>query len=214
FVHGLGAQTAEGVAEWLHYEVRRMLDIPITQGRRYSWGYPAVPDQSEHLKVDRLLDLSRIGMRITDGYAPDPEQSTLALVAHHPQAIYFGTRQGRLLPNGSPDDLIRGRAAAEAQRRLEALGPELARVERPAQLVQRRDVLLTHALARGLEQDQVARAAELGGHAHERLALRRFEPVRGQHDRLARLEALAHGRLQQLLRARRQLLLGDASGQQ
>ena len=60
----------------------------------------------------------------------------------------------------------------------------------------------------------MARAAELGGHAHERLALRRFEPVRGQHDRLARLEALAHGRLQQLLRARRQLLLGDASGQQ
>ena len=108
FVHGLGAQTAEGVAEWLHYEGRRMLDIPITQGRRYSWGYPAVPDQSEHLKVDRLLDLSRIGMRITDGYAPDPEQSTLALVAHHPQAIYFGTRQGRLLPDGSPDDVIRG----------------------------------------------------------------------------------------------------------
>jgi 5-methyltetrahydrofolate--homocysteine methyltransferase len=108
FVHGLGAQTAEGLAEWLHYEVRRMLDIPLTQGRRYSWGYPAVPEQSEHEKVDALLDLSRIGMSITEGYAPDPEQSTLALVAHHPQAIYFGTRQGRLLPNGSPDDVIRG----------------------------------------------------------------------------------------------------------
>ncbi|HEX4563500.1 MAG TPA: homocysteine S-methyltransferase family protein [Solirubrobacteraceae bacterium] len=108
FVHGLGAQTAEGIAEWLHYEVRRMLDIPLTQGRRYSWGYPAVPDQSEHLKVDQLLDLAQIGMRITDGYAPDPEQSTLAIVAHHPQAIYFGTRQGRLLPDGSPDDVIRG----------------------------------------------------------------------------------------------------------
>ncbi len=108
FVHGLGVQTAEGLAEWLHYEVRRMLDIPLTQGRRYSWGYPAVPEQSEHLKVDRLLDLSRIGMSITSGYAPDPEQSTLALVAHHPQAIYFGTRQGRLLAEGSPDDVIRG----------------------------------------------------------------------------------------------------------
>jgi 5-methyltetrahydrofolate--homocysteine methyltransferase len=108
FVHGLGVQTAEGLAEWLHYEVRRMLDIPVTQGRRYSWGYPAVPEQSEHLKVQRLLDLSQIGMTITDGYAPDPEQSTLALVAHHPQAIYFGTRQGRLLPDGSPDDVIRG----------------------------------------------------------------------------------------------------------
>jgi 5-methyltetrahydrofolate--homocysteine methyltransferase len=69
-----------------------------------------VPEQSEHLKVERLLDLSQIGMTITDGYAPQPEQSTLAMVAHHPQAIYFGTRQGRLLPDGSPDDLIMGSA--------------------------------------------------------------------------------------------------------
>jgi 5-methyltetrahydrofolate--homocysteine methyltransferase len=108
FVHGLGVQTAEALAEWLHSEVRRMLGIPATQGRRYSWGYPAVPDQSEHLKVDRLLELSRIGLSITDGYAPDPEQSTLALVAHHPQAIYFGTRQGRLPRESSPDDVIAG----------------------------------------------------------------------------------------------------------
>ncbi|HTR72468.1 MAG TPA: homocysteine S-methyltransferase family protein [Solirubrobacteraceae bacterium] len=108
FVHGLGVQTAEGLAEWLHWRVREMLGIETTQGRRYSWGYPAVPEQSEHLKVDSLLDLGQIGMTITDGYAPDPEQSTLALVAHHPQAIYFGTRQGRLLPDGSPDDVIKG----------------------------------------------------------------------------------------------------------
>jgi 5-methyltetrahydrofolate--homocysteine methyltransferase len=108
FVHGLGVQTAEGLAEWLHYETRKLLGIPEDQGRRYSWGYPAVPEQSEHLKVEKLLGISQIGMRITDGYAPEPEQSTLALVAHHPQAIYFGTRQGRLLPDGSPDDLIRG----------------------------------------------------------------------------------------------------------
>src|SRR5439155_401825 len=83
---------------------RALLGIELAQGRRYSWGYPAVPEQSEHLKVDRLLGLGRIGLSITDGYAPVPEQSTLALVAHHPQAIYFGTRQGRLLPGGSPDD--------------------------------------------------------------------------------------------------------------
>ncbi|HUB75177.1 MAG TPA: homocysteine S-methyltransferase family protein [Solirubrobacteraceae bacterium] len=108
YVHGLGVQTAEGLAEWLHWRVREMLGIDAAQGRRYSWGYPAVPDQSEHLKVQQLLDLSQIGMGITDGYAPDPEQSTLALVAHHPQATYFGTKQGRLLANGSPDDLIRG----------------------------------------------------------------------------------------------------------
>ena len=41
FVHGLGVQTAEGLAEWLHSEVRRALAIPADQGRRYSWGYPA-----------------------------------------------------------------------------------------------------------------------------------------------------------------------------
>ncbi|HLB22134.1 MAG TPA: dihydropteroate synthase, partial [Solirubrobacteraceae bacterium] len=108
FVHGLGVQTAEGLAEWLHWRVRGMLDIDATQGRRYSWGYPAVPEQAEHCKVEKLLDLGQIGMTITDGYAPEPEQSTLALIAHHPQAIYFGTRQGRLLADGSPDDVIRG----------------------------------------------------------------------------------------------------------
>ena len=108
FVHGLGVQTAEALAEWLHYEARRMLGIGLTQGRRYSWGYPAVPEQSEHLKVQQLLDLQQIGMSITDGYAPEPEQSTLALIAHHPQAIYFGTRQGRLPAESSPDDVIRG----------------------------------------------------------------------------------------------------------
>ena len=47
-------------------------------------------------------------MAISDGYAPIPEQSTLALVAHHPQAGYYGMRNGRLLPDGSPDDVIRG----------------------------------------------------------------------------------------------------------
>jgi 5-methyltetrahydrofolate--homocysteine methyltransferase len=108
FVHGLGVQTAEGLAEWLHWKVRGDLGIDRRQGRRYSWGYPAVPEQSDHEKVDALLDLSRIGVRLTDGYAPVPEQSTLALVAHHRQAGYFGMRNGRLLPDGSPDDVIKG----------------------------------------------------------------------------------------------------------
>ena len=58
FTHGIGVQTAEGMAEWLHWKVREELGIPPTQGRRYSWGYPAVPEQSEHDKVDRLLGLS------------------------------------------------------------------------------------------------------------------------------------------------------------
>ena len=63
FTHGLGVQTAEGLAEWLHWRIRGDLGIPETQGRRYSWGYPAIPDQSEHEKVDTLLGLEQIGMR-------------------------------------------------------------------------------------------------------------------------------------------------------
>jgi 5-methyltetrahydrofolate--homocysteine methyltransferase len=108
FTHGIGVQTAEGLAEWLHWKVRNDLGIPATQGRRYSWGYPAVPEQAEHEKVDRLLGLEKIGMSLSGGHAPVPEQSTLAMIAHHPQAGYFGMRNGRLLPDGSPDDVIRG----------------------------------------------------------------------------------------------------------
>ncbi len=166
FVHGLGVQTAEGLAEWLHAKAREMLAIPSTQGRRYSWGYPAVPEQAEHLKVERLLGLEQIGMQISDGYAPIPEQSTLALVAHHPQAIYFGTRQGRLLPDGSPDDLIKGsyrdpslrsarsatrilrkgRSRKRVNRRLRVAAPECPPV--PAgQLVGPREALDPHLLA-------------------------------------------------------------------
>src|SRR4051794_15764449 len=106
FTHGLGVQTAEGLAEWLHWRVRKDLGIPVTQGRRYSWGYPAVPDQSEHVKVAQLLELDQIGMQISDGFAPIPEQSTLAIVTHHPQATYYGMKQGRLL--STPDDVIKG----------------------------------------------------------------------------------------------------------
>ena len=108
FTHGIGVQTAEGMAEWLHWRIREDLGIPPTQGRRYSWGYPAVPEQSEHDKVDRLLRLGDIGIRLSGGHAVEPEQSTLALIAHHPQAGYFGMRNGRLLPDGSPDDVIKG----------------------------------------------------------------------------------------------------------
>ena len=78
FVHGLAVQAAEGMAEWLHAEVRRGLEIDLDQGRRYSWGYPACPDQSEHEKVWRLLDLEEIGMTLSGGYAVMPEQSTVA----------------------------------------------------------------------------------------------------------------------------------------
>jgi 5-methyltetrahydrofolate--homocysteine methyltransferase len=108
FVHGLGVQAAEGLAEWLHSDVRRALGIDPDQGRRYSWGYPACPDQSEHEKVWRLLELEEIGMTLSDGFAVMPEQSTVAIVAHHPQAVYFGMKSGRIPEDKSPDELIAG----------------------------------------------------------------------------------------------------------
>jgi 5-methyltetrahydrofolate--homocysteine methyltransferase len=110
FVHGLGVQTAEGMAEWLHARVRSELRIGAAQGRRYSWGYPACPEQSEHEKVFRLLDAPSIGLRLSGGYAVEPEQSTLAIVAHHPQATYFGMRSGTLPKSErqATDQLIKG----------------------------------------------------------------------------------------------------------
>jgi 5-methyltetrahydrofolate--homocysteine methyltransferase len=108
FVHGLGVQAAEGLAEWLHAEVRRGLGIDLDQGRRYSWGYPACPDQSEHEKVWRLLELEKIGMTLSDGYAVEPEQSTVAIVAHHPQAVYFGMKSGFIPADKRGDELIAG----------------------------------------------------------------------------------------------------------
>src|SRR5205823_4393337 len=110
FVHGLGVQSAEATAEWLHARVRSELGIAPAQGRRYSWGYPACPEQSEHEKVFRLLDAPSIGLRLSGGYAVEPEQSTLAIVAHHPQAAYFGMKSG-LLPKTdkqAADELIAG----------------------------------------------------------------------------------------------------------
>ena len=106
YVHGLGVQTAEGLAEWLHSGVRRRLNIPLDQGRRYSWGYPACPDQSEHEKVWRLLNLEEIGMTLSDGYAVMPEQSTVAILAHHPQAVYFGMKSGFISEGPVPDELV------------------------------------------------------------------------------------------------------------
>ena len=110
FVHGLGVQTAEGMAEWLHAHARSQLGAEPTQGRRYSWGYPACPEQSEHEKVFRLLDAPSIGLRLSGGYAVEPEQSTLAIVAHHPQAVYFGMKSGSLPKSDrqAADDLVAG----------------------------------------------------------------------------------------------------------
>ena len=99
FVHGLGVQTAEGIAEWLHERVRGELGLGLDQGRRYSWGYPACPDQEQHVPVFKLLGAESIGLSLSHGFAVEPEQSTIAIVAHHPQATYFGMKSGRIPPD-------------------------------------------------------------------------------------------------------------------
>ena len=124
YTHGLGVQSAEGLAEWLHYKVRQDLDIPSNQGRRYSWGYPACPDQSEHTKVWDLLELGEVGMYLSDGYAVMPEQSTVAIIAHHPQAVYFGMKSGFIPKGEAPDEVI-----AESDR--SAIPPEADPAEGP-----------------------------------------------------------------------------------
>ncbi|MGH2945770.1 MAG: methionine synthase [Solirubrobacteraceae bacterium] len=108
YTHGLGVQTAEGMAEWLHARVRSELGIESDQGRRWSWGYPACPDQSEHVKVFRLLGAEQIGLSLSGGHAVEPEQSTLAIVAHHPQAVYFGMKSGFIPKERAPDEVIKG----------------------------------------------------------------------------------------------------------
>ncbi len=108
FTHGLGVQAAEGLAEWNHARIRAELDIDPGQGRRYSWGYPACPEQSEHAKLWGLLKLDEIGMGLSHGYAVEPEQSTVAIIAHHPQAVYFGMKSGFIPDEAKTDELIAG----------------------------------------------------------------------------------------------------------
>src|SRR3954465_9957787 len=120
FVHGLGVQTAEGMAEWMHGRIRSDLGIPSSQGRRWSWGYPACPEQSEHDKLFRLIDAPSIGLRLSGGHALEPEQSTVAIVAHPPEAVYFGMKSGKLPKTGkqAADEIIKGSDKDATQRKM------------------------------------------------------------------------------------------------
>ena len=102
YLHGMGVETAEALAEMWHQRIRQELDIasddsPVTKelfrqvyrGSRYSPGYPACPDMSDQDILWRLLKPERIGCMLTENWQIDPEQSTSAFVVHHPEAKYF-----------------------------------------------------------------------------------------------------------------------------
>ncbi len=89
-IHGISVQVAEAMAEYVNALVRRELGLPGSRGLRYSWGYLACPDLSEQVKLFRLMPVTdQIGVTITASYQLVPEQSTAAIVVHHPQAKYF-----------------------------------------------------------------------------------------------------------------------------
>jgi 5-methyltetrahydrofolate--homocysteine methyltransferase len=97
FTHGLAVQTAEAAAEYLHRHIRRELGIPQERGRRYSWGYPAIPDLEDHRIVFDLLPAeNELGMSLTAAYQLVPEQSTAAIIVHHPRAKYFSLGESRV----------------------------------------------------------------------------------------------------------------------
>ncbi len=103
YLHGLSVETAEALAELSHKHMREEmgiagLDAPVTrdlfhqkyQGSRYSFGYPACPNLEDQTKIfDLLHPEETIGVRLTEGFHLEPEQSTDALIVHHPQAKYF-----------------------------------------------------------------------------------------------------------------------------
>ncbi|HEX2204607.1 MAG TPA: methionine synthase [Longimicrobium sp.] len=90
YLHGFSVQTAEGAAEYVNRRVRRELGIGEPRGLRYSWGYPACPDVEQHETLFRILPVTEtIGVGLTEAFQLDPEQSTAALVVHHPAAKYF-----------------------------------------------------------------------------------------------------------------------------
>ena len=101
-LHGLSVQLTEALAEYWHARIRRELGFSASdpddldgffrvgyRGARYSFGYPACPDLADRAKVMRLLEPSRIGVELSEELQLHPEQSTDAIVVHHPEAKYF-----------------------------------------------------------------------------------------------------------------------------
>ncbi|MBE0680467.1 MAG: methionine synthase [Anaerolineales bacterium] len=98
FTHGLAVQTAEATANYLHEHIRRELGLSEEQGKRYSWGYPAIPELEDHFKVFQLLSgaETELGMSLATSGQLIPEQSTAAIIVHHAQAKYYSVGESRV----------------------------------------------------------------------------------------------------------------------
>jgi 5-methyltetrahydrofolate--homocysteine methyltransferase len=103
--HGFAVESAEALAEFWHRRVRHELGIGAAdaattkaifqqgyQGSRYSFGYPACPDLEQQTGMVTLLDPARIGVELGETFQWHPEQSTSAIICHHPEARYFVVR--------------------------------------------------------------------------------------------------------------------------
>ncbi|MGJ3237417.1 MAG: methionine synthase [Anaerolineae bacterium] len=91
FFHGLAVQAAEATANYMTNLVQGQLGLVKGQGKRYSWGYPACPDLADHEIVWALMPQieAELGLSLTESYQIIPEQSTVAIFAHHPDAKYY-----------------------------------------------------------------------------------------------------------------------------
>ncbi len=105
YFHGLSVETAEALAEYWHRQMRAELGINHSdhadikklfqqsyRGSRYSFGYPACPNLQDQTKLFELLEPEKIGVSLTEEYHLEPEQSTSAIIVHHPEAKYFNIK--------------------------------------------------------------------------------------------------------------------------
>lgn len=90
YAHGLAVQLTEAAARYTHSIIRRDMGLPDGGSKRYSWGFPALPDLSQHELLFRLLPAEKeLGIRLTSAYQFVPEFTTAAMIIHHPNARYF-----------------------------------------------------------------------------------------------------------------------------
>jgi len=88
YLHGLAVEIAEALAEWVNQKIKSEMSLE-KGGLRYSWGFPSCPDVAQHHLVWKLLQPEKSGMSLTESGQIIPEQSTAAIVVHHPEAKYF-----------------------------------------------------------------------------------------------------------------------------